>query len=152
MPERSDPPRVKARGAESVLELAAERVSIEKRDVVTGLVRIRLETEHAPECAKADLAGERVEIERVAIGRDVDAAPQVRVECDVTVVPVVEEVLVVEKRLRLVEEIRIRRVPTIEHVETPVTLRRQHAVVEREALGADAPGQEDDRPTERTKT
>jgi stress response protein YsnF len=55
----------------------------------------------------------------------------VRTEGDVTILPVVEEVLVVETRLLLKEEIHVRRTATRETVEIPVTLRRQRAVVER---------------------
>jgi stress response protein YsnF len=46
-------------------------------------------------------------------------------------VPVLEEVLVVEKRLVLKEELHIRRRATTETVEVPITLRKQRAVVER---------------------
>ena len=57
--------------------------------------------------------------------------PPVREEGDLTILPVVEEVLVTERRLRLVEEVRIRQVhTTATHVET-VKLREQHVVVTR---------------------
>jgi stress response protein YsnF len=49
----------------------------------------------------------------------------------VTIIPVLEEVLVVEKRLVLKEEVHIRSTTSGEDVEVPVTLRRQRAVVER---------------------
>jgi stress response protein YsnF len=49
----------------------------------------------------------------------------------VLVIPVLEEVLVVEKRLVLREELRIRRTSASEAVEVPVTLRRQHAEIDR---------------------
>ena len=45
--------------------------------------------------------------------------------------PVLEEVLVVEKRLLLKEELRITRHATTEVAELPVTVRKQRAVVER---------------------
>jgi stress response protein YsnF len=48
---------------------------------------------------------------------------------------VLEEVLVVEKRLVLKEELHIRRRVETETVEVPVTLRKQRAVVEREPQG-----------------
>jgi stress response protein YsnF len=54
-----------------------------------------------------------------------------RIEGDTTIIPVVEEILVVEKRLVLVEEIRIRQVATTDEVSIPVTLRKQTATVER---------------------
>jgi len=68
----------------------------------------------------------------VAIGREVSEAPAVRTDGDVTIVPVMEEVLVVEKRLMLVEEIHIRRVATTEDVSIPVELRKQRASIERD--------------------
>ena len=70
-----------------------------------------------------------------------ESAPQIRTEGDVTIVPVLEEVLVVEKRLVLKEELHIRRRIITETVEVPVTLHKQRAIVERvdpdEPLGAD---------------
>jgi stress response protein YsnF len=59
------------------------------------------------------------------------AAPKMRTEGNVTILPIVEEVLVVEKRLLLKEELRITRHETKEVTETPVTIRKQRAVVER---------------------
>ena len=56
---------------------------------------------------------------------------QIPTTTDVTVVPVLEEVLVVEKRLVLKEELHIRRRIETEAVEVPVTLRKQRAVIER---------------------
>jgi stress response protein YsnF len=45
---------------------------------------------------------------------------------------VVEEILVVEKRLVLREEIHVRQTATTETVELPVTLRKQHAVIDQQ--------------------
>ena len=56
---------------------------------------------------------------------------KVRTEGNVTILPVVEEVLVVERRLLIKEELRLIRHATKEVIETPVTLRKQRAVVER---------------------
>jgi stress response protein YsnF len=56
----------------------------------------------------------------------------VRTEDAVTIVPVFEEVLVVEKRLVLKREIRIRKRPTSETVAIPVSLRKQRVEVERQ--------------------
>lgn len=80
----------------------------------------------------------RVEIERVPVDRLVDAAPETRREDDVLVVPVVEETLVVERRLRLKEEVRIRHVSEETRHRETVTLREQEAVVSREGDEPDA--------------
>ena len=113
------------------LILAEEIIAVAKRRVETGRIRVSVRTENSEEIAQAELEGETVEVTRVPIDRLVDEAPPVRTEGDVTIFPILEEVLVVEKRLNLREEIHVRRRATRETVETPVTLRRQHAVVER---------------------
>jgi stress response protein YsnF len=69
----------------------------------------------------------------VPVGCIVETAPEIRTKGDLTIVPVLEEVLLVEKRLVLKEELHIRRTIHTEVVEVPVTLRKQRAVVERQA-------------------
>ncbi|GJD48651.1 hypothetical protein OPKNFCMD_1374 [Methylobacterium crusticola] len=54
-----------------------------------------------------------------------------RMEGGATLIPVLEEILVVEKRLVLKEDLHLRRTAMGQDVEVPITLRRQHAVVER---------------------
>lgn len=126
------------RAYEERIPLLEEEVRIGKRVVSRGKVRIRTVTETAQEMARATLQGEEVEVERVPVDRVVDAVPDIRSEGDLVIVPVVEEVLVVEKRLVLKEELHIRRRATVEEVEQPVEIRRQRAVVER------IEGEEDD--------
>jgi hypothetical protein len=55
------------------------------------------------------LYADDVAIDRVPVNRIFDEAPTTRQEGDVTVIPVVEEVLVVQKRYMVKEEIRIDR-------------------------------------------
>ena len=71
-----------------------------------------------------------VDVVRVPIDRVVERAPEVRTEGDVTIVPVLEEVMFVEKKLVLKEELHIRRRTETETVDVPITLRRQRVVVE----------------------
>jgi uncharacterized protein (TIGR02271 family) len=110
--------------------LLTEELRVEKRSVPTGKVRVRSVVDVVEEVARATLEEQRIEVTRVPVGREVDEAPSVRTEGDVVIVPVLEEVLVVEKRLVLKEELHIRRHVTHENVEVPVTLRRQRGVVE----------------------
>lgn len=119
-----------------VIPLAAEDLVVGKREVVTGLVRVRLGVEAREELVDEPLARETVEVERREVGRFVDEAPPVREEGDLLIVPVVEEVLVVERRLRLKEELVLRRVRTEERHRESVTLRREVASVEREPASA----------------
>ena len=109
-----------------------ETATVGKRQVETetetGRVRVQTVTDTLEELARADVQRETVEVTRVPVDRMIESAPEIRTEGDVTILPVVEEVLVFEKRLVLKEELHIRR-----RVEVPVTLRKQRAVVEREA-------------------
>jgi uncharacterized protein (TIGR02271 family) len=116
---------------EEVLPLLQEELRVEKRNVVSGKVRVRSVVDTIEEIARTELQEERVEITRVPIDREVSTPPTVRTEGDVTIVPVLEEVLVIEKRLVLKEELHIRRHVARENFEVPVTLRKQRAVIER---------------------
>lgn len=130
----TDSPSCKDLPKDEVLPLVEEKLRVDVHERVSGRVRVKTATEVVEELAHADLRREAVDITRVPIDRHVDAPPEIRTEGDVVIVPVVEEVLVVEKRLVLREELHIRRSVTTEHVEMPVKLRRQQAVVERQQL------------------
>jgi stress response protein YsnF len=121
---------------DDVIHVLEERLTVAKRRRAMGSVKVGTRTELVEAVAEADLDRYRVEVTRVPIGRVVDEAPAARAEGDVTVIPVIEERLVVVKQLFLVEEVRIRHVLERETVTESVRLRRQHAVVER----LDGPG------------
>jgi stress response protein YsnF len=118
---------------EEILPLAEETATIHRRETITGKVRVRAVTDTAEELAKATLQSDTIEVTRVPVDKVVETAPETRTEGDLTIVPVLEEVLVVTKQLVLKEELHIRRRVETETVEVPVTLRKQRAVVEREA-------------------
>ncbi len=120
------------RDAAETLPLAEERLTVGRETVESGIVRVNTPVETLHEIVEATLREERVEITRVPVDAVVERAPPVRTEGEVTIVPVLEEVLVVEKRLVLREELHIRRRTEERAVEIPVERRRQHAVVERE--------------------
>src|SRR4051812_38328930 len=122
------------------LPVIEERAVVRKRRKVTGAVRVRTEVKTAEEVVDAPLAVERVEVERRPLDRWLDAPVPVRQEGDTTVITLHEEVVVVEKRLRATEEVRIPRRPSTRHAEQRVTLRREEAVVERLDAADDAPG------------
>ncbi len=120
------------------IPLVEERLVVEKRAVPTGRVRVRTFVEEERVWIREDLEREDVDLVRVPIDREVTHFPQVRVEEDVVIVPVVEEVMVVERKLILKEELHVRRRTTTEHVEQPITLRKTRAEVERVDLNDDA--------------
>ena len=117
------------------LGLKAETLVITKRAVTGVTVRVSTVTREVEQAVDEQLDHELVDVERVPIGRFVETIPAVREEDGVTIVPVVEEVVVVERRLVLKEEVRItRRRVQSRHVET-ASLRMQEAVVTRISPG-----------------
>jgi uncharacterized protein (TIGR02271 family) len=116
--------------AGEAIPLLSEELRVEKRAVATGKVRVRSVVDAVEEVAHATLEEQRIEVTRVPVNQEVSEAPAVRTDGDTVIVPVLEEVLVVEKRLVLKEELHIRRRVTHENVEVPVTLRKQRALIE----------------------
>ena len=116
---------------EQVLPLVEETLSTQRRTVETGTVRVRTVLQQREELARAEIYRHAVSVEHVPINREIDAIPEPWEDGDVLVIPVVEEVLVVEKRLMLREEVRVRRERQADVVQQPVTLRSMEAVVER---------------------
>jgi uncharacterized protein (TIGR02271 family) len=140
MPEDERPER---------LELVEERVEVGKRQVERGRVVVRTRVEEREELVEVALHREDVIVERVPVGRPVEAAPAVREEDGVLIVPVLEEQLVVATRLVLKEEVRITRKSRTETVREPVTLRSERAEVTRlEGRGTDHPGPEEGEPVD----
>lgn len=116
----------------ATVAVVEEVLDVRKRFVETGAaVRLRKLVHEETVTVDEPLVTETVEVERIAIGRPVDAAVAVRHEGDVMIVPVVEERLVVRKELVLVEELRITRRSTVRHEPREVTLRREEVVAER---------------------
>lgn len=123
---------------EEAIPLVEEQAIVSKRVVPKGRVQVNARVEQREEVVETDLMHEEVEIERVPLGREVQAPPPVRQEGDVTIVPVVEEVLVVEKRLVVVEEIHLRRTRRTQHHSQPVTLAAQRAEIVRNETSGEA--------------
>jgi uncharacterized protein (TIGR02271 family) len=120
----------------AVIPLVEEQLEVTKREVETGRVRVRISVEAREETVPAELVRDAVEVRRVARGVPVSEVPTVRLEGGVTIIPVVEERLVVEKRLVLVEEIHVHRRSETVRESIPVTIRAERAEIEREEAGA----------------
>lgn len=110
--------------------LVEETLRVTKQEVVTGGVRLTKRVTEREETVDEPLLRADVQVERVPINQIVTETPQARQEGDTLVVPILEEVLVVEKRLMLKEEVRITRTQTQIHQPQAVTLRKEEAVIE----------------------
>ena len=116
-----------------IIPVIEEEAFLDKRVVETGKVRISKRISEREETIDEPLFREEVTVERVAVNQYVDQMPQVRHEGDVMIIPVVQEQLVMQKRLVLVEELRVRKQVVETHQPQTVTLRREDVDVRRVA-------------------
>jgi uncharacterized protein (TIGR02271 family) len=114
-----------------VIPIITEDIVVSKDWVEKGRVRVtkRALTEEQP--IHEMLREEHVHVERVPVNRPVDTAPDVRYEGDTMIVSLVEEVVVVEKRLVVKEELHITKRQTEREYTDTVTVRRDDVTVER---------------------
>jgi stress response protein YsnF len=119
-----------------------EEAQVDKRIVDTGRgVRIhKIVAEHLYQIDET-LTHDELQVSHVPVDRIValDQAPATRYEGDTLVVPVLEEVLVVERRLRIKEEVRITRIRREERHADTVVLKSEQVSVERFDEAGDAP-------------
>jgi len=112
----------------------AEELAVGTRVVDTGRgVRIHKSVVEQPVTIDERLVREEVEVRHVPVDRIVapDEAPANRYEGDTLIVPILEEVLVVERRVRIKEELHITRIRREEHHQESVVLKAEQVSVER---------------------
>ena len=140
-PRRRPPARKKGAGRDDgtmVVPVVAEKLDLQKRVVEGGGVRIRKVVREREEVVDEPLMREEVRVKRVPVGRVVDGPVPVRYVGNTMIVSLLEEVLVVEKRLMLKEELHITKDEVESHRPQRVTLRSEEATIER--VGESAAG------------
>ena len=90
-----------------VLQVKEEELRVEKRSVPTGKVRVKTVVENVDEVIREVLETEQVEITHVQVDKEVQSAPNIRMEGNTTIIPVVKQVLRVD--WVLTEEVRVTR-------------------------------------------
>jgi uncharacterized protein (TIGR02271 family) len=118
-----------------------ESARIERVQTVVGKVRIDKTVQERIEQIDEPLVTEEVEVERVTINRPVDEAPSIRHEGNTLIIPLLEEVLVVEKRLVLREEVHVRKLSKEVRSPQEVSLRSEQIEITRQPISSgDDPG------------
>lgn len=117
-------------GEELRVPIVREEPVVRTREVERGGVRINKTVDTREEVVEHPIFREEVDVERVPIGRAVSEPPAVREEGDTLIIPILEEQLVVEKRLVLKEEVRITRRRVEETKQARATLRAEQASIE----------------------
>ncbi|WP_299843183.1 DUF2382 domain-containing protein [uncultured Jannaschia sp.] len=124
----SDPTPPPRDDATETVPIAQERLKVSRQETerVAATIRLRTREEEVP--VRETLRREQVDVERLPVDRIVDEPPAIREEGDVTIIPIVEEVMV--RRFRIVEELHVRRRSETVEVEEIVTLRRQDVQID----------------------
>ena len=112
--------------------IVEEQLSVGRKRTETDRVRVRTVVDTEDVIVEDLLRVGRLDVTRVAVDREVAQAPEPYRDGDTLVIPVVEERLVIEKRLFVVEELRVTSSSQDEAVSIPMSLRRTRAVVERD--------------------
>ncbi len=111
------------------IPVVEEQVQVDTRVIELGHVSVQKKVDEFLDERVISLRHQQVEVERVPIDRIIDEIIEPYLDGDVYVVPIIEEEIVITRRLRLKEELRVQR--TIGHheesIQTP--FRRERVVV-----------------------
>ncbi len=122
-----------------VLPVIEETLEVQKREVETGRVRVTKKVHEREEVVDEPLMEEEVSVTRVDINRVVEGPVAVRHEGDTMIIPVIQEQVVLQKKLLLVEEIHVTKQMVETHRTQKVTLLREEVEITRIA-GNENPG------------
>ena len=120
-------------GVANVIPIIEETATVEKRIVESGRVRISKQARELETTVDVPLLHEEVSVERVPVNKVVEERLPTRYDGDTLIIPVIEEQIVLEKRLVLVEELHVRK-QVVESSETKkITLLKEEVDVTRSA-------------------
>jgi uncharacterized protein (TIGR02271 family) len=121
-----------------VIPVIQETMQVGTRIVETGKVHISKKVTEETAVENFLETSEQITVERKQINQYVETAPPAsRQEGDVTIISVVKEVLFVEKRLMLVEELHVTKHKVQENKKVTATLRKEEVTVERKSTGTE---------------
>lgn len=115
----------------SVIPIIREEAHVDTVPVSTGGVRVTKRSESHDEIIEQELRKSHIDVKRVKTERVVDGPQPARRVGNTLIVPVVSEVLRVQKQWVVTEEIHLTETESQETVQNRVTLNREEAEIER---------------------
>src|SRR5262245_59246770 len=115
----------------TVIPVVEEALTVAKRIIDRGGIRVSKLVHEHEEIVDELLQHQQVTVERVLLNQPVDHAPSIKQEGNTLIIPIIEEILVVEKRLILKEEVRVTTQLVGQRHSQATTVRREEAVIER---------------------
>ena len=115
-----------------VIPVIEEHLTVDKKEVETGRVTISKKVHSEQQMIDIPVVEEEVDVQRIPFNQYVESTPPaVRYEGEKTIIPILKEVLVVEKKLVLVEEVHITRKQNHSKISQQETLRQEEIIVNR---------------------
>ena len=130
-PQRGQRAESTPAAAKQVMKLFEEELVVGRRRVKTGSVRVQKHIVEEKKAIELDLRRDFVEVQRIRKNQIVDSVPRVRRAGQSLIIPVIEEQLVVTKRLVLKEEIHVVRRRVTERVRRTLPVLKETADISR---------------------
>ncbi len=114
------------------IPVVEEKLHIGKKVIEIGKISVSKTVSEQIEIVNLPLVHEEVDIERISINQYVETPPTpIRYEGETMIIPVLREVMVIEKRFLLVEEIRVTKRQSHTEETQEVALRKEEIKIER---------------------
>lgn len=129
--ENSDNAGTQEEGSEiqKVIPVVEEFVEIDTKLTEKETIKISKNVSQEEIDISIPLITESFDIERVPVERYVDVKPEISIEGDLIVIPVIKEVIV--KRYQVTEEIRLHRKATESQFEETVLVKKEEVTIEK---------------------
>lgn len=118
-------------------DVIQEQVQVDKQVIETGVVHITKRVSEDRQIVNLPSSREEITVERIARNQYVETPPSVRYEGDTMIIPVLQEVIVTQKKILLVEEVYVTRHQVHEHQSQEVVLRKEAIIIERTPITPD---------------
>ena len=113
------------------INILKEQPLVQKQIVEKASVHIEKKVHHNEETIQIPVISEEVQVKKVPVNQYVETMPPMRYEGDTIVIPVIKEILIVEKKLLLVEEVYITKHTNTTTEEKNIILREEEIIVQR---------------------
>jgi uncharacterized protein (TIGR02271 family) len=119
-------------GDHLTIPVIEEHLVVGKKAIETGKVIISKKVHSQPHVVDIPVVEEEVDVQRIPVNQYIDTTPPaIRYEGEKTIIPILKEVLVVEKKLVLVEEVHITRKQSYHTITQQEVLRQEDISINR---------------------
>lgn len=116
---------------EIIVPVIAEQLHVDAVPVLKGGVRVIKKTVGEEQLIEQELRRDHVEVKRVAVNRIVDGPQDVIRSGNTTIIPIVQEIVRVERQWVVTEEIHLVRTEKVDLYQERIVINHEEATVER---------------------